>query len=169
LAAAPSRPGGCPIIDIRMPEMGGLQLQQHLIDRALELPLIVITRRGDVPLAVRAMKPALSISSRSHSLPKQLSAAWWRHSRGCRRGVTKTRRKPRRPRSWGCSRHVRFRFCGVPSPAAQQIDRLRSENQPGHRRHPPGAADGQDGGAQPLRADPFRPGRRPATKRAAMP
>lgn len=56
MAAAPSLPGGCPIIDIRMPETGGLQLQQHLIDRALELPLIVITGRGDVPLAVRAMK-----------------------------------------------------------------------------------------------------------------
>jgi two-component system, LuxR family, response regulator FixJ len=53
LAAAPSLPLGCVIVDIRMPEMDGLELQQHLTDRSLEFPLIVITGHGDVPLAVR--------------------------------------------------------------------------------------------------------------------
>ena len=56
LAAAPSLPVGCLIADIRMPEMDGLELQQHLTDRLLNFPLIVITGHGDVPLAVRAMK-----------------------------------------------------------------------------------------------------------------
>ena len=56
LAAAPSLPVGCLIVDIRMPEMDGLELQQHLTDRSLDFPLIVITGHGDVPLAVRAMK-----------------------------------------------------------------------------------------------------------------
>jgi two-component system response regulator FixJ len=56
LAAAPSLPVGCLIADIRMPEMDGLELQQHLIDRSLHFPLIVITGHGDVSLAVRAMK-----------------------------------------------------------------------------------------------------------------
>ena len=56
LAAAPSLPVGCLIADIRMPEMDGLELQQHLIHRSLHFPLIVITGHGDVPLAVRAMK-----------------------------------------------------------------------------------------------------------------
>ena len=56
LAAARLFPPGCLIVDIRMPEMDGLELQQHLIDRSLDFPLIVITGHGDVPLAVRAMK-----------------------------------------------------------------------------------------------------------------
>src|SRR6516225_1155706 len=56
LTAAPSLPVGCLIADIRMPEMDGLELQQHLVDRSLQFPLIVIAGHGDVPLAVRAMK-----------------------------------------------------------------------------------------------------------------
>ena len=56
LAVAASLPVGCLIVDIRMPEMDGLELQQHLTDRSLYFPLIVITGHGDVPLAVRAMK-----------------------------------------------------------------------------------------------------------------
>ena len=56
LAAAPSLPIGCLVADIRMPEMDGLELQQRLIERNLEFPLVMITGHGDVPLAVRAMK-----------------------------------------------------------------------------------------------------------------
>lgn len=47
---------GCLIADIRMPDMSGLELQQELVNRRIELPIIIITGHADVPLAVRAMK-----------------------------------------------------------------------------------------------------------------
>lgn len=51
----PNRPG-CLIADVRMPGMSGLELQQRLVERGIDIPLIIITGHGDVPMAVRAMK-----------------------------------------------------------------------------------------------------------------
>jgi two-component system, LuxR family, response regulator FixJ len=47
---------GCLIADVRMPDMSGLELQEEIIRRHIELPVIIMTGHGDVPLAVRAMK-----------------------------------------------------------------------------------------------------------------
>ena len=47
---------GCVLLDNRMPGMTGLELQQHLRDQKIDIPIIVITAYGDVPTAVRAMK-----------------------------------------------------------------------------------------------------------------
>ncbi len=47
--------GDCLIVDIRMPGMSGLELQQELSVRNVSIPIIVVTGYGDVPLAVRAM------------------------------------------------------------------------------------------------------------------
>jgi two-component system response regulator FixJ len=41
---------------MRMPEMGGLDLQKHLLEKSIDLPFIVITGHGDVPSAVQALK-----------------------------------------------------------------------------------------------------------------
>jgi two-component system response regulator FixJ len=48
--------GHCLLVDVRMPEMGGLELQQELTRRQIMVPTIVMTGHGDVPLAVRAMR-----------------------------------------------------------------------------------------------------------------
>jgi FixJ family two-component response regulator len=51
----PSR-AGCLVLDIRMPGMSGLELQQHLNDRHSIMPIVFITGHGDVPMAVEAMQ-----------------------------------------------------------------------------------------------------------------
>ncbi|MFT0180353.1 MULTISPECIES: response regulator transcription factor [Pseudomonas] len=47
---------GCLVLDVRMPGMSGLDLQQELQRRGLALPIIFITGHGDIPMSVRAMK-----------------------------------------------------------------------------------------------------------------
>ena len=50
------RRAGCLVLDIRMPGLGGLELQDELIKRDSTLPIIFITGHGDVPMAVDAMQ-----------------------------------------------------------------------------------------------------------------
>ena len=47
---------GCLVLDVRMPGMSGLDLQEHLFERNIQIPVVIITGHGDVPMAVRAMK-----------------------------------------------------------------------------------------------------------------
>ncbi len=51
----PLRPG-CLVLDVRMPGMSGLDLQEELNRRQVLLPIIFITGHGDVPMAVQALK-----------------------------------------------------------------------------------------------------------------
>jgi RNA polymerase sigma factor (sigma-70 family) len=46
----------CLVLDVRMPGMSGLELQEDLLARKVDLPLIFITGHGDVPMAVNTMK-----------------------------------------------------------------------------------------------------------------
>jgi FixJ family two-component response regulator len=47
---------GCLVLDVRMPGMSGLELQQELNLRGATIPVIFITGHGDVPMAVEAMQ-----------------------------------------------------------------------------------------------------------------
>jgi FixJ family two-component response regulator len=54
-AYQPSQPG-CLVLDIRMPGMSGLELQQQLNLRGAVIPVIFMTGHGDIPMAVEAMQ-----------------------------------------------------------------------------------------------------------------
>jgi two-component system, LuxR family, response regulator FixJ len=47
---------GCLVLDVRMPGMSGLELQQQLNLRGAVIPVIFITGHGDIPMAVEAMQ-----------------------------------------------------------------------------------------------------------------
>ncbi len=48
--------GGCLVLDIRMPQMSGLELQEKLNEQGSLLPIIFITGHGDIQMAVEAMR-----------------------------------------------------------------------------------------------------------------
>lgn len=56
LAERPQNRAGCLILDIELPAISGLHLQEELIAVGSTLPIIFITGHGDVPTAVQAMK-----------------------------------------------------------------------------------------------------------------
>ena len=56
LEALATESPACLLVDVRMPGMSGLELQQHLLERKLAVPLVMMTGHGDVPMAVQAMK-----------------------------------------------------------------------------------------------------------------
>ena len=47
---------GCLVLDVRMPGMSGIELQEELARRKVDLPIIFLTGHGDVTMSVRAMK-----------------------------------------------------------------------------------------------------------------
>jgi two-component system, LuxR family, response regulator FixJ len=56
LKQAKALDAGCILLDIRMPGMDGLEVQETLRQQGVTLPIIIMTGHGDVPLSVRAMK-----------------------------------------------------------------------------------------------------------------
>ena len=56
LARPPSDLPGCLVLDVRLPGLSGLDLQQRMAELNIEMPIVFITGHGDVPTSVRAMK-----------------------------------------------------------------------------------------------------------------
>lgn len=70
---------GCLVLDVRMPGMGGLELQEALIRMGVDLPIVFISRYGDIPAAVRAMKRGaidfLSLPAQAEVLRDRIASA----------------------------------------------------------------------------------------------
>jgi RNA polymerase sigma factor (sigma-70 family) len=56
LARPPHSGPSCVIVDVRMPGLNGIELQEDLIKRRREEPLVFITGHGDIPMCAQAMK-----------------------------------------------------------------------------------------------------------------
>ena len=56
LGADRLRDADCLVLDVHLPDLSGLELQAKLTELGLELPIVFITGRGDIPMSVRAMK-----------------------------------------------------------------------------------------------------------------
>lgn len=54
-ATLPDRPG-CIVLDVRMPGLSGLDLQQHLAEHGIMTPIVFLTGHGDIAMSVQAMK-----------------------------------------------------------------------------------------------------------------
>jgi two-component system, LuxR family, response regulator FixJ len=47
---------GCVLLDVRMPDMDGLEVQQEMTAQGIDMPIVILTGHGDVDLAVKAMR-----------------------------------------------------------------------------------------------------------------
>ena len=47
---------GCLVLDVRLPQMSGLDFQRQLTEIGVQIPIIFITAHGDIPMSVRALK-----------------------------------------------------------------------------------------------------------------
>ncbi len=54
-AYQPNRPG-CLLLDVRLPGISGIRLQEELVARSIELPVIILSGHADVPMVIHAMK-----------------------------------------------------------------------------------------------------------------
>src|SRR5580704_1823409 len=56
LAAKRPEAPACLVLDVRLPDVSGLEFQRELTDANIQIPIIFITGHGDIPMSVRAMK-----------------------------------------------------------------------------------------------------------------
>ena len=56
LAAPPATGPSCLVLDVSLPDLNGLDLQQRVADGRPDMPIVFITGHGDIPTTVRAMK-----------------------------------------------------------------------------------------------------------------
>ena len=75
LARPPIDAPGCLVLDVRLPDLSGLDLQKRMAEVNLEIPIVFITGHGDVPTSVQAMKAgALEFLTKPFAEPDLLDA-----------------------------------------------------------------------------------------------
>jgi FixJ family two-component response regulator len=65
----------CLVLDVRMPGLGGLELQKQLREAQVALPIVFLTGNGDIPMSVRAMKAGAVTFLTKPFLTEELLAA----------------------------------------------------------------------------------------------
>lgn len=82
---------GCLVLDIRMPRMTGLDLQEKLIEMGSKLPIIFITGHGDIPMAVDAMRRGavdfIRKPFREHDLLDRINEALCADDTACKKAI----------------------------------------------------------------------------------
>jgi len=66
---------GCVVMDLDMPGLGGLEVQQRLAEQRIDLPIVFLTGRGDIPSSVRAMRQGAVDFLEKHAPEAELVAA----------------------------------------------------------------------------------------------
>ncbi|HET6930561.1 MAG TPA: response regulator transcription factor [Candidatus Acidoferrum sp.] len=56
LKRKPTNDPSCLVLDVRLPQMSGLDFQRQLAETGMRIPIIFVTAHGDVPMSVRALK-----------------------------------------------------------------------------------------------------------------
>jgi FixJ family two-component response regulator len=56
LSRRPTSGPSCLVLDVRLPQMSGLDFQRRLAESGMQIPIIFITAHGDIPMSVRALK-----------------------------------------------------------------------------------------------------------------
>jgi FixJ family two-component response regulator len=83
LRRKPPKAAACLVLDVRLPDQNGLQVQRELATAGCRIPIIFITGHGDIPMSVRAMKAGavefLTKPFRDDALLVAIHAALQRH------------------------------------------------------------------------------------------
>ena len=70
------RTPGCVILDVRMPDMNGLELQDEMLRRGIDLPIVFLTGHGDISMAVMALQKGAGDFCENLRFAWQVSKLW---------------------------------------------------------------------------------------------
>ena len=137
----------CLVLDVRLPDLSGLDLQRRMVDANNEMPIVFITGHGDIPTTVRAMKAGavefLTKPLVEGDVLESIRAALARdrvvRNHHAETAELRARYASLTPREAGSHGLGRFR-------TAQQANRRRARHQRGDRQGASRPRDAQDGG-----------------------